>query len=255
MTLLNRHHCELVVELVKKEIKIRYNNSILGYLWFVVVPLTQAIIFIVIFQVIFKVEIEQYAIFLVVGLFPWQWFSNSIISSSGAILKDVQLIKKMTINKELVVYSTILNDLIHFLVSLPIIFYLLLFFGHNLTIKLIVLLPVVIFTQLIFSLGLGLLVASVNVFFRDLGQALGILINILFYATPIIYAETMVPEKFRFLFFANPMAMFIINYRNLFLKGTVSWDYFLVTLFYSILIFLIGHWIFHRLEKRFAEVL
>ncbi len=250
-----RYYRDLIVELVKKEIKVRYKNNILGYAWSILNPLAQAMVFFVAFQYILKVKIENYVLFLILGLFPWQWFLNSVISSSVSMIANANLIKKTIFPREYIVYAGVLNDMVHFVLSLPVLVLFLLVYHQPIYFPHIFLFPVLVMVQLFVTLGISLLVASINVFFRDLERLVAILLNMLFYATPIVYALGMIPERLKFIIYLNPLALLIINYRDIFLYGDVHWEYFLLSVAYAVGIFLFGYITFNRLKSRFAEVL
>lgn len=251
----SRYYRDLIFELVKKEIKVRYKNNILGYAWSILNPLAQAAVFFVAFQLILKVKIENYVLFLILGLFPWQWFLNSVATSSVSMLNNANLIKKTVFPREYIVYAGVLNDTVHFVLSLPVLALFLIIYHQTIQWQYLILFPALVLIQLFITLGVALLVASVNVFFRDLERLVTILLNMLFYGTPIVYALSMIPERLNFIIYLNPLALLIVNYRNIFLYGTVDWGYLLLSAGYALVIFAAGYAVFNHLKPRFAEVL
>lgn len=250
-----RYYRDLILELVKKEIKVRYKNNILGYAWSILNPLAQALVFFVAFQLILKVDIENYVLFLILGLFPWQWFLNSVATSSVSILNNANLIKKTVFPREYIIYAGVLNDTVHFILSLPVLALFLLIYNQPIQPQYLLLFPVLVLIQLFVTLGISLLVASVNVFFRDLERLVSIILNMMFYATPIVYALDMVPNNLKYIIYANPLALLITNYRNIFLYGDVNWRFLLLSAAYAVGIFVVGYITFNRLKPKFAEVL
>ncbi len=251
----SRYYRDLIFELLKKEIKVRYKNNILGYAWSILNPLAQALVFYVAFQYILKVKIENYVLFLILGLFPWQWFLNSVATSSVSMLNNANLIKKTIFPREYIVYAGVLNDTVHFILSLPVLALFLILYLQPVDPIYLLFFPVLVVIQMFVILGISLLVASINVFFRDLERLVAIILNMLFYATPIVYALTMVPDRLKFIIYMNPLALLIINYRNIFLYGTIDWGYLGLSALYALVIFLIGYATFNHLKPRFAEVL
>ncbi len=253
----SRYYRDLAVALVKKEIKVRYKSNILGYAWSILNPLSQALIYLFAFQYVLKVKIDNYVLFLVLGLFPWQWLQNSVIASSVSMIANANLVKKTIFPREFIVFSVVLNDMFHFIISLPVLFLFLFIYRHHVVMNpvLWLLFPVLAIIQMLFIAGLGLLVSSINVFFRDLERLVGILINFIFYGTPVVYAVTMIPDKFHFIIYLNPMALLILNYRNIFLYDTISWGYLWLSLIYGAGVFIIGYTVFNKLKSRFAEAL
>ncbi|MEK7548580.1 MAG: ABC transporter permease [Patescibacteria group bacterium] len=251
----NQYQKDLIVALVRKEVKVRYKNSFLGYLWSILLPLSQALVFYVAFKFIVRIQIENYVLFLVAGLFPWQWFVNSVQSSATAFLGNATLIKKTVFPREFIIYANVLNDLVHFLLSLPVILIFLLAYHQGLHLTTLLILPILLIIQFFLTTGVALIVSTVNVFFRDLERLVVIMISVLFYLTPIVFAESMIPPKLNFLLFANPLAGLISSYRQLFLYGTVNWSYLALAAGYAIIFFIIGRNVFKKLQWRFAEVL
>src|SRR3989338_9596887 len=155
-----RYYRDLIIELLKKEIKVRYKNNILGYAWSILNPLAQAMVFYVAFQYILKVKIENYVLFLILGLFPWQWFLNSVISSSVSMLANANLIKKTVFPREYIVYAGVLNDMVHFVLSLPVLILFLIIYHQHIYFPQILLFPVLALVQLFVTLGLALFFSS-----------------------------------------------------------------------------------------------
>lgn len=246
---------DLILVLTQKEIKVKYKNSILGYLWSVLHPLSMALVFYFAFKFVMKIPIENFTLYLITGLFPWQWFSNSVASSCMSLLGNASLIKKVNFPRYFVPLSNVLNDAFHFVVSLPIIFGFVIYYKIHPSFSWIYGIPLLLISQFLITFGFALIVASVNLFFRDLERIVSIGLNILFYLTPIIYTVELVPEKFKSYFLLNPLFGVIEGWHNLFMKGIFDLNLYLVSLFQCVLIFFIGFYIFKRLSYRFAEVL
>lgn len=249
------YYKDLILLLIQKEIKIRYKNSILGYLWSIAHPLAFAFVFFIAFKIVMRIDVNDYALFLISGLFPWQWFANSVNASSGILLNNASLIKKINFPKESLPFVVVLNDAIHFLLSLPVIFLFNFIYDVPLGINIIFGIPILMTVQILFTYGLTLSLSSINLFFRDLERLIIILTTLLFYFTPIIYPESMIPEQFRSLIILNPMACLIINWRAVFLNGELNTTFLMMSSFYGIAMFLFGYFVFKKLSHRFAEVL
>ena len=249
----SRYYFDLITELVKKELKVRYKNSVLGYLWSILSPLASALVFFVAFKIVIRLKIENYALFLISGLFCWQWFVNSLLASSTLFLNNATLIKKVNFPRDSLVYSMVLSDALHFVLAIPVIILFVIIFKQRFSIYLIFL-PLVILIQFFLISGISLIVSSINLFFRDLERLVLIFTNLLFYVTPIIYSESMVPEKYKVFFYFNPMAHFVILYRGIFLYNKFDYLNFLLSCVLSLIIFLIGYKIYNSLQWKFAEV-
>ena len=246
---------DLVRELTRKELKVRYRNSFLGYVWSVASPAAQALVYFFAFKVVVRIAVDDYGLFLIAGLFVWQWFINSLTVCTGVFLMNASLIKKVAFPRQALPLASVLNDCLHFLLSLPVIAVVAALYGVFPRLSWSYGLPILVFLQFLLVLGFGLLVSSINLFFRDLERLVTILLSIVFYATPIIYPLDMVPSRFRPLVFLNPMTPLVVNYRSVLLDGVLQWRYVGLSLVYGLVWLGLGWCIFARLRWRFAEAL
>lgn len=252
---------ELLINLVKKELKLRYRGSALGFLWSLLNPLLTMLIFTFVFANVFKLGIKNFPVFLLVGLLPWIFFSGSITASTGAILAYSHLVKKVYFPKVILPISYVAADLINFLLAELVLFCFLIFYGYNFYIY-IPLLLVVIVLQVIFTLGIALILSSINVYFRDIQYIVGVLTLILFYGTPIIYSIDMI-EKMNIMktypwlltiYKLNPLAAMITVYRSLLYQTQAPSLYMLgYSAVAAVVTLFIGYVVFSRLEPKFAE--
>ncbi|MHB8881366.1 MAG: ABC transporter permease [Thermodesulfovibrionales bacterium] len=249
------YYQDLLVALTNKELKVRYQRSLLGYLWSVANPLAMALIFFVAFKIIMRVDIPNYTLFLIAGLFPWQWFSNSVNASTMIFVSNASLIKKINFNRESLVIAVVLNDMIHFILSVPVIVIFMIFYGIRPNPGWILYLPLLLLIQLVLTFGVAIAVAAINLFFRDLERIVGILTVLLFYATPILYPADMVPAEYRALILLNPAATLVLGWRSLFMNTPMDFSALGLALLYSLMVLAAGYAVFHRLKWRFAEVL
>ena len=245
---------DLITVLVQKEFKARYKNNFLGYLWSIGNPLAFAAVFYIAFKVIMKIQMEDYPLFIITGLFPWQWFYNSISSSSVVFLRNTSLIKKVSFQRNFLPLSATINDMLHFLLSIPVILLLLLIYGRPLFLSYVYGIPLLLAIQLLLTYGLCLLFSCLTLFFRDLERLTLIFLMILFYFTPIIYPESMIPPAYHHFIYLNPQALIIVNWRHLFYDGTLVPSYLLVSLAYGIVSWLIGQAVYNKLSWKFAEI-
>jgi lipopolysaccharide transport system permease protein len=250
-----RYYIDLLIVLTQKEMKVRYKSSVLGYLWSIGHPLAFAFVFFIAFKVVMKIPMEDYALFLITGLFPWQWFSNSVNASPMVFLGNASIIKKVNFTRNIIPLTTVLQDMIHFLLSIPVIVLFLFIYHKSPSFSWLYGIPVLLGIQLLMTYGASLMVSSINLFFRDLERLTVILITLLFYFAPIIYPETMIPEEYKHLVNLNPLAPLMISWRNLFLNGTLETVPVLISFAYSLITFAIGYQIYKRLSWKFAEVL
>lgn len=250
-----RYYIDLILILTLKELKIRYKNSLLGYIWSVLNPLLFSLIFYFSFKVVIKISIENYAFFLICGLFPWQWFANSISSSAYILLSNVSLIKKIIFPKELLPLTFVLNDAVHFLLSLPVIIGFAMFYGISFTPAWLYGTIFLTILQIFLCYGFSLLFSAINLFFRDLERLIGLLLTLIFYLTPIFYDPSFIPKKYQKFLYLNPFFLVIENWRGIFMKGTFNFSFYLIALCITLFIFATGLWVFKKLSLKFSEVL
>ncbi len=248
-------YAELTLVLTKKEIKVRYKSYILGYVWSIANPLAFAFVFYVAFQVIMKIPIENYVPFLICGLFPWQWFSNSVNASPGTFLGNASLIKKIKFPRSSIVLALVLQDAAHFALSLPVVVLFLLAYGSSPSFTWIWGIPILMFVQLLLTFGSALFLATVNLFFRDMERLVAVIMVFVFYFTPVLYSDKMIPEKYVSLLTLHPVAPLIISWRSLLLDGVVNVSYVKIALVHAAAIFVVGYLVYRKLSWRFAEVL
>lgn len=249
------YYRDLVVVLTQKEIKVRYKSSYLGYIWSVAHPLFMTFIFYFAFGVMMRLGIENYTLFLIAGLFPWQWLTNSVNISPLLFIGNTSLIKKTNFPREAVILADVSNNMVHFLLSIPVILVFMFIYGKYPALSWIYGIPILTLIQFFLICGFSLAFASINLFFRDLERIVNLLIMALFYITPVFYSEAMVPEKYRWVLQVNPLSPLIISWRNLFMDGTMDMMTVLHAFIFGLVIFIIGYYIFRALRWRFAEVL
>jgi len=247
------YYRDLILVLLQKDFTIRYKNTFLGYIWSVLNPLLFAIVYWFVFKIILKIQIEHYTLFLVSGVFFWQAFSNSLCSSSTAFISNAGLIKKLWFPRECLVLSAVLNDLLHFVLSIPIIFLMMFYYHITLSMSWLWAFPLLLVSQLLITYGFALMVATCNLFLRDFERLISIIMMIWLYLTPIFYAENMIPVKYQWIKYFNPMAAIAINWRHLFLGTPLDPTIFISSVLWSIAVFSLGYWIFKSLNWKFAE--
>jgi ABC-type polysaccharide/polyol phosphate export permease len=179
----------LIQSLVSRELKARYRGSVLGFFWSFINPLLQLLTYGLVFTVILPVhhspEMEPYLLFFFCGILPWTWFQSSLTESSGVLIASGNLLKKVLFPAEVLPVVSVLSNLAHFLLGLPVLLVFLAATGR-LSWSL-VLLPLPLLVQLVLTLGLALLVACLTVHFRDIQNILGHLLHLWFFASPVLY--------------------------------------------------------------------
>jgi lipopolysaccharide transport system permease protein len=250
-----QHYIDIIIVLTQKEMKVRYKSSFLGYLWSIAQPLAFALVFFVAFKIVMRIDIKNYALFLIAGLFPWQWFSNSVNASATIFLGNASIIKKVNFPRNSLLVANIIQDGIHFVLSIPVIVFFLILYHQSPSLVWFYAIPALLVLQFFMTFGACLAISSINLFFRDLERLTTIFLTLIFYFTPIIYPESMLPDQYKIYINVNPFAPLIICWRELFLKGTLNLLSLAAAFAYSTLFFLIGYSIYRKLSYRFAEVL
>ena len=238
---------ELLKNNVKKEIRGRYKNSILGVIWTFLNPLLQLAVYAFIFPLILKNTLEYYVIFVCVGLIPWTFFTASISQSAYTI--------KVYFPREILPISIVTSAMVNFLISTIIIIAFCLVYGLGLT-KYVIFFPIILIIQYILQLGIAFVLSACTVYFRDLEHFIQIILQVMFYATPIVFSRDSIPEAFRHIINLNPMAHIINAYRDIFYYQQLpDFKGLGLLLILSTIICVIGYFIFRELQKGFAEEL
>lgn len=246
---------QLLKSNVKKEIRGKYKGSFLGILWSFINPLLSTLIYAIIFPLILKSNQDNYVTFLIIGILPWNWFVTTVSQGTFVIIANSGIIKKVYFPREILPISVVTSGMINFLISCLIILIFLFVSGIGISIYLFYL-PLIIFTQYILLLGIIYITSSINVYIRDAEYIINFLVNMLFYATPILYSSEIFPQNIKWITMINPMSTIITCYRDIFFyKSMPHIKSLLAVLLFSILLVYLGKLIFKKLEKGFAEEL
>ena len=257
----------LIQSLVVRDLKARYRGSVLGFFWSFVNPLLLLLIYTFVFTVILPArfpdeqakQLQPYALFMFCGILPWTWFSSSLLESSNVLISGGNLIKKVLFPAEVLPIVTVLANMVHFFLGLPILLAFLVYYRHPLNMTDLVWLPVVVFTQLLLTTGLAFMVSALTVHFRDLKDLLANIMTLWFFATPIIYPMQLATEAAgglsKTVLDLNPVTHLAISYQELlFYNGPFGhWKWLLALLVASVGVFLAGYGLFDRLRDSLAE--
>lgn len=244
---------ELLKTNVQKEIRGKYKGSFLGVLWSFINPLLMVLVYALVFPYIMRTNIDNYLIFLIVAIIPWNFFTTVINSGCNCIWINGGIIKKVYFPREILPISVVVAGLINFLISCLIILIFLLFGGIGFSIQLLWL-PLIAVIQCLLSLGLLFILSAINVYVRDIEYLVAFLTNLLFYATPILYTADMFPTSIRWVLYLNPMSHLMDAYRNIFYyQAMPNLGSLLYIGLLALIILELGYLIFKKLEKGFAE--
>lgn len=245
---------DMIFSLVRRDLRGRYQKSVLGVLWNFLNPLFQIVVYAVVFVVIFKSSIENYYIYLAIGIVPWTFFSESLAQGASSIVGNAEMVKKIYFPREVLTLSTVLSRLINMVLSFLIVFVFIIFSGIGISITTVWMLPIVWILQTILITGIALLLASVTVYFRDMEYITGVILMAWIWATPILYDITTLPEVVQKVLMINPMTLIVMMYHDiLYYKVMPSAEMLLISFVEGIIVLVIGEFIFRKIEANFAE--
>ncbi len=253
---------DLIAQFTKRQVLQRYKGSYLGLLWSFVTPLAMLLIYTFVFSVIFQSRWEgavsdnhaEFALMLFAGLIAFNIFSESILMAPGLIVGNANYVKKVVFPLEILPVTNLGSSLIHSLFSLTILISGMIFFLGRLPWT-IIFLPLIYLPLILLCLGVSWFLASLGVFVRDIGHLLGLVVQMLFFLTPIFYPMTAVPEKFRFLIYLNPLAFIVNHFRRVILIGQIpDWREFLLVTLAAFIVCMLGYIWFMKSKHAFADV-
>lgn len=253
-------HRHLLRGFIVHEISGRYAASAGGLLWSVIHPAVQIVIFYFLFQYLFRVRLMEgecgtssFLLFFLSAFFPWLMISDALERSSQSLVRNSSLVTKVVFPCELLpMSSVIVSHLLNGLGFLLLIFYLL---SQGKVASAWLLLPLVVGLQMLFTLGLSYLLAALVVFVRDIQEVFRIFLNLWFYATPILYPASSLPESLRFWLSLNPLTPLVDAYRACLLRLAYPWRSLIVLALWASITYGVGSWFFHRSKRAFADVL
>jgi ABC-2 type transport system permease protein len=237
--------------LTTRDLKVRYSTSALGYLWSILDPLVMAAIYWFVFTVVFGrgVGHEPYIVFLLAGLLPWMWFTGAVSDSTRAFTREAKLIRSTTIPRTIWVARLVLSKGIEFVASIPVLALFVIFAGATLHVEALWWL-LAIPLQAALTLGIGLLVAPLVVFFRDLERAVKLVLRFLFYASPIIDGLGDLPEQLQFWGAFNPLAGIFSLYRAAFFPEELDWFAVAISAAMTVLFLIVGFLVYRASIRR-----
>lgn len=250
----------LLLELSKRDLKARYLGSYLGIVWAFIVPTVNILIFWFVFQVGFRnkpVDNFPFILWLMTGMIPWNFFFDGILGATNSILDNSYLVKKVVFRVSILPIVRILSALIIHLFFIGFIFLMFAIYGYKPNLYNLQVLYY-LFAEICLVLGLGWITSSLNIFFRDLGQIVGILLQFGFWLTPIFWSFKTLPAKYLFFFKLNPVYYIVEGYRESFIYHEWFWQHYNLTANFwitTLVVQVVGIMLFKRLKDHFADVL
>lgn len=245
----------LLWHMTVRHLRGQYKQSILGYAWAFVNPLSMLLILSFVFSVILRVPSQgvPYPLFVLVGLVPWIFFSGALSSGTDSVVNAASLVTKVYFPREVLPTAAVFTKIVDLAFGLLILVGLMIYYGHPPEWT-VVWVPVLFFIHLLFVLGLAFPLAALNIFFHDVRFLVGVVLTMWFYMTPVIYPLEMVPERYRVVFELNPNSLFINAYRRVILEGvSPGLDRLLLGLGIALVTLFVGYYLFKRMEPGFAD--
>lgn len=251
---------KLLWQMTKRDFRQRYLGSYLGILWAFIQPAVTVLIFWFVFQVGFKsmpVNNFPFILWLVCGMFPWFFLSDSILSATNSVIESSFLVKKIVFRVELLPIVKIMSALVVHIFFVAVLFAMFAVYGYSVSIYNLQIIYY-FFAMICLSLGLSWLTSSLTVFLRDVGQFVGMILQFGFWGTPIFWNLKMIPEQFQFILKLNPAYYLVEGYRQSFIYNEWFWEHLHLTAYFwtlTAVVMIIGAWCFKKLRPHFADVL
>lgn len=244
---------DLVKYLMRTDLKVRYNNKVLGFLWAILDPFFMMLIYIILVKVVFKRGDAQYPILLFSALLSYRWFVLATGNNVAILVKNSRLLQTVKFPFSILVLNEVNIGLFNFLLGLLVLFPMLFMFDATINLN-ILWLPVVIIVQYFFTLGIGLILSVAGLYFRDLQNIMLFLMRIVLYLSPALYDLSLIPAKYQTIYLCtNPFASLFDTYKNILVKGLPPNLYFLVFVGFAVVFMIVGSSLFSKKEHNFAK--
>ena len=250
-----KYYIELVLTLVIRNLKIRYKSSILGYFWALANPLCFALVYFIAFKYILRVQMESYSLFILTGIFPWVWFSNSVTKGTLSLRDNASLVKKIQIKKYILPLVTIIEELVYFIFAFPVIIAFVYFSGLSITFSDLALWGVTCLLQFLLLAPIIVTFSILNVFVNDIEYMLGIFISMLFFLCPIVYPISLVPGSFLWLYELNPITSLLEIWRHIFMGTPMRVSSIFNLLAFILILNFMNLFIYSKLNRYVGEAL
>ncbi len=249
------HYRDLLYFLVRRDLTVRYKQTVLGVLWAILQPFMTMVVFSVFLGRLAGVPSDgiPYPVFAYLGLLPWTYFSSAISRSSASLVGNAGLLGKVYFPRVLIPLGATLSALVDFVIASAVLVAIMLWYGIAPAASSVVVLPLVLLTAIL-ALGVGMSLAAINVRYRDVQHATPFLIQIWMFMTPVVYPNSIVPEGYRFWFELNPMAGTIAAYRAAVLGTPIDWNSLGMAAALAIVLLVVGFWQFRRMDRFFADI-
>ncbi len=246
-------YLNLIREFALTDFKLKYHGSILGYLWSLLNPLLIFGTLYIVFSIFIRFEVENYHLYLLLGIILWNYFSEATLNSMNALINKSPIIKKIYFPRTIIVLASNITTFIGLILNL-VVFSIFMLITRVKPTLLILIFPLILIELILLTLGSSFLLSSLNLRFLDIQHIWRVFLQIGFWLTPIIYPIALIPEKYHNFFLLNPLAIIIGDARNIIMYDNVPKLLNIsISSLFSIIIFLIGYFIYKKLSTKFAE--
>lgn len=246
---------QLLLSLVVRDLKVKYQRSALGLLWTLLNPLLMVLVFVAVFTSVLRIRVDGFWAFLLSGVFAWQFVSTALNRATTILRGHAALRRSVAFPSVIVIISSLLALLVEFLIEIVIVMIAIFVFYHHAVPLSVVLLPLLILLQFMMAAGMVFALSVISVMFYDVEHAMPAIMRLLFFVTPIMYPVSMIPEHLRGYFYLNPFVGLLELFHITLYEGTwPSWQLLGAVSAASVAIFLIGFWIFQKFEEICVEI-
>jgi len=246
---------DLLFELIKKDLKVKYKRSILGVFWSILNPLLMMVVMSIVFSYLFRFEIKNYPVYILSGIIFWNFFSTSTNLSSFSLISNASLLKKVYFPRAILVISVVLSQFINLLYALIPLVFIMIIFKTPVNLSIIFIIFPLLFL-LLFTIGISLILSILSAYFTDIGYIYQIILLAWMYLTPIFYPASIVPDKYKIFLFINPIYHILTNIREIIYYGTLpAMNSLLISFIFSFSFFIFGLWFFKINENKVMYLL
>lgn len=246
---------DLLFALTTRELVLRYRGTLLGYAWWVARPLALGLLLWFAMRKVLAVEVEHYPLFIMTGLFPWFWFSSAVSESAGVLVAHAPLVKKVVFARAILPLSSATGNAAQFILTLPVLIIFILVGGIDPEPIWLIGIPFLVILQFALTVGIGLMLSALNVFFRDIGPLVDVALTMLFYASAVIFPLDQVPDGMRPLLLLNPLTSLMEGWRSVLLDGALPGGEILSAVALTTAALVAGAITFRSLERHVADAL
>lgn len=247
---------EMIISLVRRELRGKYKGSILGFLWAFINPLLQLVVYTIVFTFITRNNMEDFYMYLFVALIPWIYIGSCMTGGATSISSQNEMVKKIYFPRLVLPISYATSQFVNMLLSFVVIFIVLIVTGKGINLKAVICLPLIMLIEYVIGVAIAILFSCVNVYLRDLEQVSGVLSMAWQFLSPVLYSVEIIPEQYQGIYMMNPIAPMVVIYRQiLYYKQVPDIHLFVIPFIFAVVLLTISCLVFSILKKHFAEEL